>query len=79
MKPNPQFIPHFRRFCTLLPEYVKLKVVLGVGPHRPHTNRLAASILKTLQAKATETSGFLKVAITKPTTNSFALSRRAKP
>ena len=79
MKTNPQFTLHFRRFCAMPPEYVKLKVELGVGVHRTPTNHLAVSILKTLWAKATETGSFLKVAITKTITRSFTLNRRAKP
>ena len=78
MKSEHQFIPHFRRFCVMLPEYVKLKVELGVGVHRATTNRLAFSILKMLRAKATETGSYPKVAITETITKSFALSRRAK-
>lgn len=77
MKPNPQFVPNFRRFCTVPLEYVKLKVELGVEVRRTSTNRLAVLILKTL--RATETGSFLKVAITKTITRSFTLNRRAKP
>ncbi len=77
MKSKCQFTQHFRRFCTILPEYVKLKVELGDLVHRPTINRFAVSILKMLRAKAT--CSFSNVAITKPITKSFTLNRRAKP
>lgn len=77
MKSKRQFTPYFRRFCTISPEYVKLKVELGVGLHRSLTNRPAVPIMEMLRAKAT--CSFSNVAITKLITNSFALNRRAKP
>ena len=77
MKYKRQFTPHFHRFCTMPPEYVKLKVALGVRVHRTTKNCLAVLILKTLRAKAT--CSFSNVAITKTITNSFTLNRRAKP